>query len=179
MNFSLEIGPHSDIDTLPPVKDVYVTKLKKENHRSLWNSSLYYPGRYEGDVILVVNVASKCGYTYQYEGLQSLYENYKDEGLVVVGIPSRDFRQEYSEESAVAEFCSTEYGVDFPMFATAKVKGERAHPFYKKLAKESGMVPNWNFNKYLIDRNGKVHKTYRSKVKPDSELLITAIEKLL
>mgnify|MGYP000064700706 CR=1 FL=1 len=134
---------------------------------------------YEGDVILVVNVASKCGYTYQYEGLQSLYENYKDEGLVVVGIPSRDFRQEYSEESAVAEFCSTEYGVDFPMFATAKVKGDRAHPFYKKLAKESGMVPNWNFNKYLIDRDGKVHKTYRSKVKPDSELLITAIEKLL
>ena len=74
--------------------------------------------QYEGDVILVVNVASKCGYTYQYEGLQTLYDAYKDEGLVVVGIPSRDFRQEFTEESSVAEFCSTEYGVNFPMFAT-------------------------------------------------------------
>ena len=135
--------------------------------------------QYEGNVILVVNVASKCGYTYQYEGLQSLYDAYKEEGLVVVGIPSRDFRQEYTEESSVAEFCSTEYGVNFPMFATAKVRGDRAHPFYKKLAQESGMAPNWNFNKYLIDRDGKVYKGYRSKVKPDSEMLINAIERLL
>ena len=135
--------------------------------------------QYEGNVILVVNVASKCGYTYQYEGLQSLYDAYKDDGLIVVGIPSRDFRQEYTEESSVAEFCSTEYGVNFPMFATAKVRGEGAHPFYKKLAQESGMAPNWNFNKYLIDREGKVYKGYRSKVKPDSEMLINAIERLL
>jgi len=134
---------------------------------------------YEGNVILVVNVASKCGYTYQYESLQNLYDNYKDEGLVVVGVPSRDFRQEYTEESSVAEFCSTTYGVDFPMFATAKVRGSKAHPFFKKLAQESGMTPNWNFNKYLIDRDGKVYKGYRSKVKPDSELLVNAIEKLL
>ena len=134
---------------------------------------------YEGSVILVVNVASKCGYTYQYETLQGLYDKYKDDGLVVVGIPSRDFRQEYSEEASVAEFCSTEYGVDFPMFATAKIRGNKAHPFYKKLAAESGMAPNWNFNKYLIDRSGKVYKGYRAKVKPDSELLTSAIEKLL
>ncbi|MDA8885053.1 glutathione peroxidase, partial [Gammaproteobacteria bacterium] len=129
--------------------------------------------------LLVVNVASKCGYTYQYEGLQALYDNYKDKGLVVVGIPSRDFRQEYSDEADVAEFCSTEYGVNFPMFATAKVSGSKAHPFYKKLAAESGMSPNWNFNKYLIDRDGKVVNGYRSKVKPDSELLTSAIERLL
>ena len=134
---------------------------------------------YEGNVLLVVNVASKCGYTYQYEGLQALYDNYKDKGLVVVGIPSRDFRQEYSDEADVAEFCSTEYGVNFPMFATAKVSGSKAHPFYKKLAAESGMSPNWNFNKYLIDRDGKVVNGYRSKVKPDSELLTSAIERLL
>ena len=76
---------------------------------------------YSGNVVLVVNVASKCGYTPQYEGLQRLYSKYKDDGLVVIGIPSRDFFQEYSDESKVAEFCSTEYGVDFPMFATAKV----------------------------------------------------------
>ena len=134
---------------------------------------------YEGSVILVVNVASKCGYTYQYETLQGLYEKYKDDGLVVVGIPSRDFRQEYSEEASVAEFCSTEYGVDFPMFATAKVRGNKAHPFYKKLAAESGMASNFNFNKSIIDRSGKVYKGYRAKVKPDSELLTSAIEKLL
>ncbi len=134
---------------------------------------------YKGDVLLVVNVASRCGYTYQYEGLQALYDKYKDQGLTIIGIPSRDFRQEYSEESSVAEFCSTEYGVNFPMFATTKVRGDKAHPFYKKLSVQSGMTPNWNFNKYLIDRNGKVYKGYRAKVKPDSDLLINSIEKLL
>jgi glutathione peroxidase len=134
---------------------------------------------YKGDVLLVVNVASRCGYTYQYEGLQALYDKYKDQGLTIIGIPSRDFRQEYSEESSVAEFCSTEYGVNFPMFATTKVRGDKAHPFYKKLSAQSGMTPNWNFNKYLIDRNGKVYKGYRAKVKPDSDLLINSIEKLL
>ncbi len=134
---------------------------------------------YKGDVLLVVNVASRCGYTYQYESLQALYDKYKDQGLTIVGIPSRDFRQEFSEESSVAEFCSTEYGVNFPMFATTKVRGDKAHPFYKKLSAQSGMTPNWNFNKYLIDRNGKVYKGYRAKVKPDSELLINSIEKLL
>ena len=134
---------------------------------------------YKGDVLLVVNVASRCGYTYQYESLQALYDKYKDQGLTIVGIPSRDFRQEFSEESSVAEFCSTEYGVNFPMFATTKVRGDKAHPFYKKLSAQSGMTPNWNFNKYLIDRNGKVDKGYRAKVKPDSELLINSIEKLL
>ena len=134
---------------------------------------------YKGDVLLVVNVASRCGYTYQYESLQALYDKYKDQGLTIIGIPSRDFRQEFSEESSVAEFCSTEYGVNFPMFATTKVRGDKAHPFYKKLSAQSGMTPNWNFNKYLIDRNGKVYKGYRAKVKPDSELLINSIEKLL
>ena len=134
---------------------------------------------YTDQVVLVVNVASRCGYTYQYSSLQKLYEDYKNEGFVVLGVPSRDFMQEYSDEADVAEFCSTEYGVNFPMFATAKVSGSKAHPFYKKLAAESGMSPNWNFNKYLIDRDGKVVNGYRSKVKPDSELLTSAIERLL
>jgi len=119
---------------------------------------------YKGDVLLVVNVASRCGYTYQYEGLQALYDKYKDQGLTIIGIPSRDFRQEYSEESSVAEFCSTEYGVNFPMFATTKVRGDKAHPFYKKLSAQSGMTPNWNFNKYLIDRNGKYIKGIEPKL---------------
>ena len=134
---------------------------------------------YEGKTLLVVNVASRCGYTYQYAGLQKLYESYKDEDFLVIGIPSRDFLQEYSDESDVAEFCSTEYGVDFPMFSTVKVRGKKAHPFYKKLTAETGVTPSWNFNKYLISKDGKVISTYGSKVKPDSQELIAAIESIL
>lgn len=135
--------------------------------------------KFEEKVILVVNVASRCGYTYQYATLQKLYEEYKDEDFVILGIPSRDFMQEYSNEEDVAEFCSTEYGVNFPMFATAKVRGKKAHPFYKKLANESGISPKWNFNKYLISRDGSVVSTYGSSVKPDSVELTSDIEKLL
>ena len=134
---------------------------------------------YEGKALLVVNVASRCGYTYQYAGLQKLYESYKDEDFLVIGIPSRDFLQEYSDESDVAEFCSTEYGVDFPMFSTVKVRGKKAHPCYKKLTAETGVTPSWNFNKYLISKEGKVISTYGSKVKPDSQELIAAIESIL
>ena len=119
---------------------------------------------YSGKVVLVVNVASRCGYTPQYAALQRVYSKYKDDGFVVIGIPSRDFKQEFSEEAKVAEFCSTEYGVDFPMFATAKVKGEKAHPFYKKLIAASGKEPRWNFAKYLIGRDGEVIDHYKSRV---------------
>jgi len=134
---------------------------------------------YEGKAMLVVNVASRCGYTYQYAGLQNLYEKYKEDEFVVIGVPSRDFLQEYSNEGDVAEFCSTEYGVDFPMFSTVKVRGKKAHPFYKKLKAETGVAPSWNFNKYLISKEGKVIATYGSGVKPDSQELTSAIEKLL
>ena len=135
--------------------------------------------KFEEKVILVVNVASRCGYTYQYATLQKLYEEYKDKDFVILGVPSRDFMQEYSNEEDVAEFCSTEYGVNFPMFATAKVRGKKAHPFYKKLAEQSGISPKWNFNKYLISRDGTVVSTYGSSVKPDSVELTSDIEKLL
>ena len=134
---------------------------------------------YTGNVILVVNVASRCGYTPQYAGLQRLYNKYKEDGLMVIGIPSRDFFQEYSAESKVAEFCSTEYGVEFPMFATAKVTGEKAHPFYKKLIAASGKEPKWNFAKYLIGRDGQVIEHYKSSVTPESERLVSAIQAVL
>ena len=135
--------------------------------------------KFEQKVILVVNVASRCGYTYQYATLQKLYEEYKDEDFVILGVPSRDFMQEYSNEEDVAEFCSTEYGVNFPMFATAKVRGKKAHLFYRKLAEQSGVIPKWNFNKYLISREGTVVSTYGSSVKPDSVELTSDIKKLL
>lgn len=134
---------------------------------------------YTGNVILVVNVASRCGYTPQYAGLQRLYNKYKEDGLMVIGIPSRDFFQEYSAESKVAEFCSTEYGVEFPMFATAKVTGKKAHPFYKKLIAASGKEPKWNFAKYLIGRDGQVIEHYKSSVTPESERLVSAIQAVL
>ena len=135
--------------------------------------------KYTDKVVLVVNVASRCGYTYQYSSLQKLYEDYKDEGFIVLGVPSRDFMQEYSDEADVAEFCSTEYGVDFPMCATSKVRGNKANPLYKKLIAQSGVTPSWNFNKYLISRDGEVVFTFASRVKPDSPELLSQIEKLL
>ena len=134
---------------------------------------------YQDNVILIVNVASRCGYTYQYASLQNLYENYKDENFVVLGFPSRDFLQEYSDETDVAEFCSTEYGVNFPMFATSKVRGSKANSIYKKLIQESGVSPSWNFNKYLLSRSGEVVSTFGSGVKPDSPELVSKIEELL
>lgn len=135
--------------------------------------------KYEDNVVMVVNVASRCGYTYQYASLQSLYEEYKDQGFVVLGVPSRDFFQEYSSEEDVAEFCSTEYGVNFPMFATSKVRGNKASPLFKKLIAASGEEPTWNFNKYLISRDGEKIYKYGSKVKPDSPELKNQIEELL
>ena len=134
---------------------------------------------YQDNVLLIVNVASRCGYTPQYAALQRIYSKYKDDGFVVIGIPSRDFKQEFSEEAKVAEFCSTEYGVDFPMFATAKVKGKNAHPFYKKLIAASGKEPRWNFAKYLIGRDGEVIDHYKSRVTPESEKLVSAITAVL
>ena len=135
--------------------------------------------QYEDKVILAVNVASRCGFTYQYESLQALYEKYAEEDFVILGFPSRDFMfQEYSDESKVKEFCSTEYGVTFPMFATSSVKGRKANSFFKALTKQSGVRPGWNFHKYLVSKNGKVI-SFDTKVEPDSEILAKEISKLL
>ena len=134
---------------------------------------------YEGKVILAVNVASRCGFVYQYEELQNLYKKYEDKDFIVLGFPSRDFMyQEYSDESKVKEFCSTEYGVTFPMFATTPVKGKKANSFYKTLTEISGQRPGWNFHKYLISKEGKV-QSFDTNVEPDSEELISNIAKLL
>ena len=135
--------------------------------------------QYEDKVILAVNVASRCGFTYQYESLQALYERYGEENFVILGFPSRDFMyQEYNDESKVKEFCSTEYGVTFPMFATSSVKGGKANSFFKALTEESGVKPGWNFHKYLVSKNGTV-ASFDTKVEPDSEILAKEISKLL
>ena len=135
--------------------------------------------QYEDKVILAVNVASRCGFTYQYESLQALYEKYSEDDFIILGFPSRDFMfQEYSDESKVKEFCSTEYGVTFPMFATSSVKGKKANSFFQALTKKSGVRPGWNFHKYLISREGRV-SSFDKSIEPDSETLVKEITKLL
>ena len=135
---------------------------------------------YGGKVILVVNTASQCGYTPQYEGLEKIYQRYKDRGLVVLGFPSEDFGgQELAKEEDIAEFCKANFGVSFPMFGKSAVKGREANPLFRTLAQKTGQEPGWNFNKYLVGRDGKVLAHFGSDVKPDGPKLESAIEAAL
>ena len=137
---------------------------------------------YKGKVVLVVNVASRCGYTGQYAGLQKLYDSYKDKGLVVLGFPANEFgAQEPGTDAEIATFCSSKYGVTFDMFSKFVVKGADKAPLYKTLTESAdpkGEV-GWNFEKFLIDRNGKVVGRYKSGVAPDDATLKAAIEAAL
>lgn len=134
---------------------------------------------YSGRVLLMVNTASKCGFTPQFEQLEILHQRYSEAGFQVLGFPSDDFRQELSSEAEVADFCELNYGVSFPMFQKVGVTANRAHPLYRDLAEATGTYPRWNFNKYLVDRNGQVIKHYDSSVQPLSAQMIKDIETLL
>ena len=135
---------------------------------------------YGGKVLLVVNVASHCGFTKQYEGLEKLYRTYKDQGLVVLGFPSGDFGgQEFDNEGEIQEFCKANFGVSFPMFGRTEVKGKDANPLFKTLATKTGEEPGWNFNKYLVGRDGKVISHFGSMAKPDGKDVTSAIETAL
>lgn len=133
---------------------------------------------YRGKTVLVVNTASRCGFTGQYKGLQALYERYRDAGLVVLGVPSNDFRQELASSEEVREFCEMTYGIDFPMTEIERIKGDAAHPLFAWMAGQ-GSVPNWNFNKFLIDGNGALVAHFGSATGPDSDRLVARIEALL
>ena len=135
--------------------------------------------QYSGKVLLIVNTASFCGYTPQYEGLEALQKRYAARGLVVMGFPSNDFNQEPKGNKEIAEFCFDTYGVKFPMFAKTTVVGANAHPLYKQLAAATGQPPRWNFHKYLVDRKGQVVASLPSKVGPNDKDLIQRIEQLL
>jgi len=135
--------------------------------------------QYSGKVVLVVNTASKCGFTPQYEGLEKLYAKYAARGLVVLGFPSNDFKQEDADAKKIADLCYNTYGVKFPMFITSVVTGNGANPLYAELIKATGNQPKWNFNKYLIDRNGKIVEYYPSKVTPEDPALVGKIEQAL
>ena len=140
---------------------------------------------YKGDVVLIVNVASKCGYTPQYAGLEELNKKYRDRGLRILGFPSNDFGgQEPGSEEEIKQFCSTNYGVTFDMFSKVAVKGDEKAPLYGYLTSGGGNAAiagdvKWNFQKYLVDREGKLVAVFSSKVEPTSEEMTAAIEKLL
>ncbi|MBN8213072.1 MAG: glutathione peroxidase [Xanthomonadales bacterium] len=135
---------------------------------------------YRGQVLLVVNTASKCGFTPQFEALEGLHARYKTRGFAVLGFPSGDFMaQEFTDEKKIQEFCTLTYGVKFPMFQKVHVKGDEATPLYKALAKATGEAPKWNFHKYLIGRDGKVAAHFGSRTKPDAPEVIAAIEAAL
>ena len=135
--------------------------------------------RFADQVLLFVNTASKCGFTPQFDGLDTLHERYRERGFSVLGFPSDDFRQELASEAAVAQFCELNYGVDFPMFQKVGVRGDGAHPLYRELAASGGGEPNWNFNKYLVSRDGVVIGRYGSGEQPLGDRLVTDIEALL
>ena len=134
---------------------------------------------YKEKVILVVNVASRCGFTNQYKGLQSLWSEYKDKGLIVIGVPSNNFRQEPGTNKEIKNFCETTFGIDFLITEKMSVTGVDAHSFFAWAKKNygSGAVPKWNFHKIIIGKNGKVVETFSSITKPTSKKFISAIEK--
>jgi glutathione peroxidase len=135
---------------------------------------------YQGKVVLVVNTASQCGYTYQYKGLEALYKKYKNSGFAVLGFPSNDFGgQEPGANNEVAKFCEVNYGVTFPMFEKTPVREAGKNAFFDLLADATGERPKWNFHKYLVDRNGKPVKSFASTIEPDDRKLITELEALL
>lgn len=134
---------------------------------------------FAGKPVLLVNTASMCGYTPQYEGLQTLYDTYREQGLVVLAVPSDDFQQELATAAEVKEFCAINYDITLPMTDITHVKGTQAHPVYAWLRDEAGFVPGWNFNKVLIGRDGAILGTWPSGPKPMSPQIVSAVEAAL
>ena len=138
--------------------------------------------RLRGRVVLAVNTASRCGYTRQFEGLEALHDRRAGDGLAVIGFPSNDFRQELTADREIAEFCELNYGVSFPMAASSRVTGAGANPLFAAIAARPGPAgepPNWNFEKYLLDRSGRLVARFASSVEPDDPALLSAVDALL
>ena len=169
---ALALSSGASAQACPPVLDHSFPGLTDDKPHSLCH--------YQGKVVMVVNTASQCGYTPQYEGLEALYRTYRDRGFVVLGFPSNDFGgQEPGSAKQIAEFCQVNFGVSFPMFAKTGVAAGHASALYENLARQTGARPQWNFHKYLIDRSGKRVQSFASAVRPDSPDLVGAIERLL
>lgn len=162
----------TDAKSCPTLLNHTVKKLQDESAMDLC--------QFSGKVVLVVNTASKCGFTGQFDPLEKLYKRYKDKGLVILGFPSNDFAQELSNSKDIADFCVNTYGVEFPMTSKTTVSGKDAHPIYKALAAATkGDTPSWNFHKYLIARDGKTVTSYSTVTSPDSAKVVKQIEALL
>ena len=155
----------------PKLLNHQFTRLQDESPQNLC--------QYAGKVTVVVNTASYCGFTSQYEGLEKLYAKYKDKGLVVLGFPSNDFSQEPEDNKKIADFCYNTYGVKFPMFSKSSVAGKDANSLFAALGKAGAKAPSWNFNKYLIDREGKLAGSYGSMTRPSDKDFVAAVEKAL
>ena len=136
---------------------------------------------YKNKVVLLVNTASQCGFTPQYAGLQKIYDRYKDDGFVVLGVPSDDFNQELSSDDDVKKFCEIRYGVNFPLTSIQKIKGDSAHPLYKWISGNTSVIgqPRWNFHKYLISKEGKILNWFSSMTSPTSDGLLKQVEQAL
>jgi len=136
---------------------------------------------YKDKVVLLVNTASQCGFTPQYAGLQKIYDRYKDDGFVVLGVPSDDFNQELSNDEDVKKFCEIRYGVNFPLTSIQKIKGDSAHPLYKWISGNTSVIgqPRWNFHKYLISKEGQILNWFSSMTSPTSEGLLKQVEQAL
>ena len=157
----------------PPVLDFEKRRLAEDELVRLCDA-------YRGQVLLVVNTASKCAFTGQYEGLEAIYRAYRDRGFTVLGFPSNDFgNQEPGSEKQIRDFCQLTYSLEFPMFEKTHAKKGKADPRFETLAPEAGVYPRWNFYKYLIDRHGRVVDYFSSMTSPQSAKLVSAIEKLL
>ena len=165
---NLAVAPAADLDTIP-----FQTMDGKEKTLS----------DYKGKVVLIVNTASKCGLTPQYEALEAVFDKYKDQGLVVLAFPCNDFgKQEPGSHEEIAEFCKVKFDVSFPLMAKLHVKGKEQHPLYTKLTGEGGAFPGkvkWNFGKFLISKEGKALARFGPRQKPDDQEIIAAIEKAL
>jgi glutathione peroxidase len=165
--------PASAQTVCPETLDFTKRELAGDNQISLCKA-------YLGKVVLIVNSASKCAFTPQYEGLEALYREYKDQGLVVLGFPSNDFgAQEPGNEAQIQSFCRNTYSIEFPMFEKTRVRKGNADPLYQVLASKAGEYPGWNFHKYLLNREGVLVGSFPSRVKPQSRELVNAINDLL
>ena len=163
--------PHTVSANCPRILQHTVLRLQDEKPQALC--------QYAGQVVVVVNTASFCGFTPQYKGLEALYAKYKDQGLVVLGFPSNDFSQEPDSNAKIADFCDNTFGVKFPMFVKTTVRGADAIPLFKQLSEQTGTTPKWNFYKYVISRDGQRIKSFSSMTGPQDKSFVQEIEKQL